>query len=301
MVIASATEWVFNDAVQFQLSILLYDYFLTIDLEVTQVWNQRLTTTSILFLMNRYIFPLYVLLGTVVISIPLNDKACNTLGHVSGILYVSNSATILLIFTVRTWAIFMKSWKVLTTVGLVAVAKLAMNIASFTNVTSYSANLYPPICYHDNTNLYFPASAYLAISFDSVVFWLTFYRTIRSTIEMKRIGVARSLTYYILRDGIGRLSITILYLATFQPPALLMISEVLYNIISNVMINRLMLNLRLVSASHMRGGISWKTISEPSYATNSFIGNLGAPMMDHSAETDTLDVGEAQSLTNVDE
>ncbi|TDL27700.1 hypothetical protein BD410DRAFT_835014 [Rickenella mellea] len=55
-------------------AILAYDYILTIDLEISQVWSQRLTGATLLYFMNRYIYPLNICLSMIEAFYPLNNN-----------------------------------------------------------------------------------------------------------------------------------------------------------------------------------------------------------------------------------
>ncbi|TDL24218.1 hypothetical protein BD410DRAFT_786315 [Rickenella mellea] len=302
------------------LTILVYDYLLTLNLEIKQVWKQKFTGASFLFMLNRYIFPLSILLEMIAASFPLSNSVrppihCGGVYRLADILtLIFTTVTALLIFTLRTWAIYMRSWIILIIVGLFALAKESMNIATLVSETSF-VTLTPilPRCGGSRTDLYASASGYLSIAFDSVVFWLTFYKTIRSTLRMRKLGMTGTLTYWILRDGTivfspvlaGRLSVTILALVTFLPPAVEIFSGILANVAANVMINHLLLNLRQVTDLQHRGGLSemTTTLPEVAFAANSFIGNLGAPVREISGEiardVETLDGYEMESPIEV--
>ncbi|TDL20723.1 hypothetical protein BD410DRAFT_364458 [Rickenella mellea] len=57
-------------------ALIAYDYVLTLDLEINHIWSQPFSGATILYLMNRYGYPLQLALELVLISdiIPLNDK-----------------------------------------------------------------------------------------------------------------------------------------------------------------------------------------------------------------------------------
>ncbi|TDL20857.1 hypothetical protein BD410DRAFT_804754 [Rickenella mellea] len=113
------------------------------------------------------------------------------------------------------------------------------------------------------------------------VFILTFAKTYRHTIEMRKIDLQNGLAYYILRD-----------VCRFRVNMLVSVSAVIMNLnhfwrstvvyvgsaITMSIISRLVLNLR--SVAHMQvNNVAIRTITlEPEFATNSLLGNLGAPL-----------------------
>ncbi|TDL26183.1 hypothetical protein BD410DRAFT_800763 [Rickenella mellea] len=237
------------------LVLLAYDIVITMDIEIAQIWKQKFTGAT----SWSSFFPL----------IHWATK-CTGLGRTKDILetFVTTS-TATLIFTFRTWAIFQRSKIILIIVGLFGAAKIAANIVGLVATESYSASG-SFACGDTTGNIYYPftkASGYLSLAFDSVVFWLTFYKTIRVVRQMRRLGMTKSITYWILRDG---------RIDAF--------SGILTNAISNIMINRVILGLRHVSNTHVSGGLSQKSLPDLGFAVNSLIGNLGAPLRQSSDE-----------------
>ncbi|TDL16084.1 hypothetical protein BD410DRAFT_649713 [Rickenella mellea] len=131
----------------------------------------------------------------------------------------------------------------------------------------------------------------LSLTLDVLVFTLTFAKTIRHAIEMRKARLGNSLGYFILRDGamyfLAKLLIGVSATTVFFIPASgtignwLTVLVAISNPLTIVLINRLVLNLRQVSRlqdgnTSTLGGIS--TIQEPAFATNPILGNLGAPL-----------------------
>ncbi|TDL18082.1 hypothetical protein BD410DRAFT_843077 [Rickenella mellea] len=135
------------------------------------------------------------------------------------------------------------------------------------------------------------ASVVLTLFLDIVVFTLTFAKTIHQAIEMRKLGLGNGLGYFILRDGtmyfLAKLVFGVVATTIFFVPAsgaignwvgiIIHMSDVL----TIILINRLVLNLRRVS--HIQEGNvptlgPIGTIQEPAFATYSILGNLGAPL-----------------------
>ncbi|TDL20861.1 hypothetical protein BD410DRAFT_841049 [Rickenella mellea] len=141
----------------------------------------------------------------------------------------------------------------------------------------------------DSCSALFPdqfSQASLSLVFSITVFILTFAKTYRNAIEMRKVDLRNGLAYYVLRDG------TLYFLVNM----LVSVSAIITTLVPNVepfwsymvvyvgnaviisLISRLVLNLRQVS--HMQvDNVAIRTIElEPEFATNSLIGNLGAPL-----------------------
>ncbi|TDL23162.1 hypothetical protein BD410DRAFT_839074 [Rickenella mellea] len=298
--------------------LLAYDIILTLDVEISQIWKQKFTGATVLYLVMRYIYPISQIMELIFLAYPLNDlvSCCSTLLALTDDMHRRRTKDILetfvitlaviLIFTIRTWAIFQRSWIVLIFVGLFGAAKVAANIVDLAVTESYgtlvlscgfnSGNLFDPtqtaLC-HVEVIICFPvnkASGYLSLAFDNVIFWLTFYKTIRVVRQMRKLGMTKSITYWILRDGImyylGRMMLLVFDLVTLNvtssPFVLFVFTGTLNNALSNIMINRMILGLRQVSNTHVSGGLSEKSLPNLGFAANSFIGNLGAPLRQRS-------------------
>ncbi|TDL15189.1 hypothetical protein BD410DRAFT_135290 [Rickenella mellea] len=126
---------------------------------------------------------------------------------------------------------------------------------------------------------------------DIFVFGFTFGKTIRHTMEMRKVGLEKGLGYFILRDGalyflakllFGIFGTTVFFVsATEYIDTWLSLTASINNPLSVILVNRLVLNLRQVS--HLQGGnaptlSAINTTHEPEFATNSLLGNLGAPL-----------------------
>ncbi|TDL20722.1 hypothetical protein BD410DRAFT_364429 [Rickenella mellea] len=134
------------------------------------------------------------------------------------------------------------------------------------------------------------ANDYLLLTFDTVVFVLTFYKTFRSAAHMKKLGMTNSLTFWLLRDGFiyyfGRILLVVFDILSFSFPQFFQYdySLEILNAVGNILINHLLLNLRHVSARQSGGGFSQNTLPEVAFASNATIGNIGAPLTEDPEE-----------------
>ncbi|TDL21235.1 hypothetical protein BD410DRAFT_789993 [Rickenella mellea] len=291
----------YGDAITFTL--LAYDYVVTIDVELAHIWRQRFTGATAFFLLNRYLFLLSVCLKWIFRYYTSNNYlVCAGLGiSIDFLDFDVIATTVKLIFTLRTWAIWMRSWRVLVCISLLGIGKVGMNIAAWSNTTSYlltaglpawNYTLFIRSCEATRRANTFPefnmASQYIGLGFDTVVCCLTVGKTIQSVRRMRELGIHRSVTYFIFRDGSTVALTLIQMLLALRSPSspspaftVSVVSGAVVTATGNIVINRMLLNLRQVVASDVDlnhvsiSGISQEGIT---FATNAFLGNLGAPM-----------------------
>ncbi|TDL21236.1 hypothetical protein BD410DRAFT_840697 [Rickenella mellea] len=250
-VVSTLTTKEYADVITFTL--LAYDYIVTIDVEIAHIWKQRFTGATAFFFLNRYMFILSVCLKWIFRSYASNDSPvrlrdspvicvvnksvldrCVVLGiSVDFLDFFTITITVKLIFTLRTWAIWMRSGRILVCVGLLGIATVGMDILG-------------------------------------VQLGLTFQQQLLS-----RHGSTAALT----------LAKILLALRNPSSPSLAFTLQVISGTIvvatGNIVINRMLLNLRQVALSDVEvsGGIPPEISQEgTTFATNTFIGNLGAPM-----------------------
>ncbi|TDL13391.1 hypothetical protein BD410DRAFT_879980, partial [Rickenella mellea] len=223
---------------------------------------------------------------------------CRVTGHI-----VSATAPVVQfglsgILTLRIYAIYRKNMWTILVLGLLGGSLVALT-ASRPQPNVYLIGIAPPC-----VKLLVIGSPiqYYHIT----VFILTFAKTYSHAIEMRKVDLLHNgLAYYILRDG------TLYFLlacyhhllrchaeaSRFRVNMLESVSAVVMNnhlwrstvvyvgsAITMSIINRLVLNLRQVA--HMRmDNVAIRTIGlEPEFATNSLLGNLGAPLRIDSEE-----------------
>ena len=58
---------------------MVYDYFITFDLEVSEIWQKRMTGAKILFFLNRYLFLIAQFLTVLFTLIPRLDSSVSFL------------------------------------------------------------------------------------------------------------------------------------------------------------------------------------------------------------------------------
>ncbi|TDL24210.1 hypothetical protein BD410DRAFT_802068 [Rickenella mellea] len=253
-------------------AVLFYDYAITIHLEISHFWEKKLTGATVLFMLNRYAFIFSMVATQIFVSHSMNSKWCEYVGWTVYILNITVFVTIVLIFSIRTWAIYLRDWRILAALGIIGVASVSVNLTKYAATTSYS------VVNFGGTST---CSSEQLSGFNGAVFWLTFHNTIGVARQMKRLGVTNSITHWVLRDGIMYYVILIYAVKTDR------VVRRHFNIdirvfrltqLTNIMVNHTLLNLRQMSDIGGNGSLSEKTLSMPTFASNSIIGNLGAPI-----------------------
>ncbi|TDL16080.1 hypothetical protein BD410DRAFT_649404 [Rickenella mellea] len=195
----------------------------------------------------------------------------------------------------RTFAIYQKNQFILVILGLTAVANVASGLYdSVLGKSEVDSDVLGSTCGEIEVSTILTvllAEIISSLVFDILLFTLTTAKTIRHTIEMRKVGLGNGLGYFILRDGamyfLAKLLIGVVGTTIFFVPASgaignwLTVLGAISNPLTIILITRLVLNLKQVS--HSRNGNSPThgtigTIEEPVFATNSFLGNLGAPL-----------------------
>ncbi|TDL16076.1 hypothetical protein BD410DRAFT_844692 [Rickenella mellea] len=131
----------------------------------------------------------------------------------------------------------------------------------------------------------------LGLILDVLVFGFTFAKTIRHAIEMRRVALGNGLGYFILRDGtmyfLAKLMFGVLGTILFFIPVpdqtanWFDVTPSIANSVALLLAIRLVLNLRQVSRNQEAGNLTLggiETIRDPVFATNSFLGNIGAQL-----------------------
>ncbi|KAG9218426.1 hypothetical protein CCMSSC00406_0007973 [Pleurotus cornucopiae] len=112
--------------------ILVYDYIVTFDLEVSLIWSHHSgwTWTSILFMFNRYL-PFLSTANSLWhgFTSGLTLDACEQSFQVTGWLFLATITTAEIILTIRTWAVWQRNRTLTIVVSIVFVAVWGPNIA----------------------------------------------------------------------------------------------------------------------------------------------------------------------------
>ncbi|EIW79486.1 hypothetical protein CONPUDRAFT_58549, partial [Coniophora puteana RWD-64-598 SS2] len=109
------------------IALVYYDYALTFPLEVKHIWQSRFRFSTILYICCRY-----ALIANVIYLLAIAGliDGCNVWYKVVGFLSVAGRASVLTIFTARTWAVWARSKPILVSLGSIALACVAMDLVN---------------------------------------------------------------------------------------------------------------------------------------------------------------------------
>ncbi|KAI0081380.1 hypothetical protein K474DRAFT_1337673 [Panus rudis PR-1116 ss-1] len=121
------------------LAFLVYDTILTFPQEARCIWRRKLTGASLLYFLIRYITLLNM--GIRVFGnqpLPSNVQVCTILRYVTIVIEILTVIAIAVFECLRVWAISGKSWWLTTTVLILVIITLAIDIYadsySFTSI-----------------------------------------------------------------------------------------------------------------------------------------------------------------------
>ncbi|KZT19847.1 hypothetical protein NEOLEDRAFT_1141458 [Neolentinus lepideus HHB14362 ss-1] len=108
------------------LALLYYDYALTFAKEVKYIWGSRLRLSTVLYVCCRY-----ALLANVLYVLAASGElqSCNSWYKVIGAISVLGRAAVIVVFTLRAYAVFSRSRLILAYLGLLGAVCMALDIA----------------------------------------------------------------------------------------------------------------------------------------------------------------------------
>ncbi|TDL17901.1 hypothetical protein BD410DRAFT_775512 [Rickenella mellea] len=277
-------------------ALVFYDYALTFSTEVSETWNSKFSGAQALFFLTRYSYMLFTALLCAIIFLQNpSETRCRVLTFNATVWVITTPIGFYGILTLRTYALYQKNTFILVILGVLGAANVSLAVyIGVAEKPEVGSTVYGTICGKpeiptvDRVQL---ASTIISLIFGVLVFTLTFAKTIRHAVEMRKVGLGKSLAYFILRDGtlyfLANLLFQVVNAAVYFIPASWSIGNWLgvaisfSNTLTVILTNRLVLNLRRVS--HRREGNALTigeigTIHVPAFAISSLIGNLGAPL-----------------------
>ncbi|KAJ7823854.1 hypothetical protein B0H14DRAFT_1307128 [Mycena olivaceomarginata] len=227
-------------------TLLVYDHLLTLEWEISRYWGEAFTLTvpNVLFFANRY----GTLFGNIPVIIPYFWDSQTLTRNITVLVGV--------MLFLRTYALFERSIRVLVLMVGVAVGTVVVGLWSVITDTSDDTSI----------NLYFGcnfttsrsegnslAVAWAGVTtYDSTIFFLTLYRVFG-----RHRANGLDLFTILLRDGSLYFGVMVtsnlanILTLVIGNPDTRGIATTFTNIISSIMINRLMLNLRDPVLTHM--------------------------------------------------
>lgn len=238
-------------------AVVIYDYLLTLHLEIKYIWSSRWSYTKVLFLLNRYVA--FVSTSVILydqVFLDVSAEVCKTTWPLSVWLMVFRTVVATTILCVRTWAIWGKDRRV--GIGLVAImlAYVALQCVVVTRFLR-SFQFSPPPYWGFRGCLFISASRQVWAQYASIfgVDALVLTLMIISAFRFYREGSKTELSFIIHRDGIqfyvyllclsGANSI----MALAAPITLIALLVPLENAMHSVFTARIILNIR-TAANH---------------------------------------------------
>ncbi|KZT02219.1 uncharacterized protein LAESUDRAFT_730386 [Laetiporus sulphureus 93-53] len=266
-------------------ALTFYEYIVTFPQEVHVIWGARLTTVTVIFAINRYLLIVQGVsnaLNVIWWHTPLliDCRSCNAVTVLNEVTTVVLQAVTASFAAFRTYAISGHQVVPALLVLLLGLAQLGgyyifgyaeMSYAFVTHVGSY------PVCEwnrHESRailNISFLPAVCLAVS-DLIVVLVTWYKTFRLAIEVRKLRFKGSIATMLMRDG------TLHFMYDQYPTS---VASFLLPITS-ILVSRFILNLRQVSL----GSVGLDTISNSTLDTpdlpSRLVGNFGAELQDTS-------------------
>ncbi|KAJ7085180.1 hypothetical protein B0H15DRAFT_847366 [Mycena belliarum] len=246
---------IFRFLVVIPYTILLYDYLLTLEREVTRFWGRRFTWASGFFFLNRY----FSLFGTIPILVqhystttdPAKMPMCRAFRAYHQYFALSSQVLVANILIIRTYALYERSKVVLGLMLLVMLGAFVFAMRMLLTGTEIEA-LPPhiaafgcPIGTPHAKSLRLGAAWSSLLVFDVMIFGLTLFKALRYGRDRTHGGLVSVL----LRDGslyFALISISnAANIATYirADPLLSGSATTVTNVVASLMISRLMFNL----------------------------------------------------------
>jgi hypothetical protein len=270
------------------------------------------TLVFYLFVTLRYATLFYQMTFSMSFFLPIwSVMGCKSIIYVEQVCFIFSSSALSGIFAVRTFAIYQRNYYILA--GLIILAtvkvfisasdffvasKIVVQNAAFHNLGYCSESMEGGSvkCEHAfslsmpqyvNRRLGNTTSAALALAFDTIVLTFTLAKTVSTSIQREQLGLRRSYSYYILRDGLlyyTAIEILLLFTVIFnQVPSLAIrvarVVIILQTSLAPTLAQRLVLNLRsLDDKINGSGTIASQPLPPIDFAHGTVIGNIGAPL-----------------------
>lgn len=133
-------------------TILIYDHVATLQEEIAFIWRRPNALSAMLFLLNRYL-ALFVNISSLVIHfVPLSDESCSKSGLYRQLSLVLQAVVVCLIMTIRTYALYGGSKRLLTWMTIIMIAlAIAVSVGSLGHFSGIMTILPGIGCYETYT------------------------------------------------------------------------------------------------------------------------------------------------------
>ncbi|KAJ4465976.1 hypothetical protein C8J55DRAFT_440206 [Lentinula edodes] len=274
-----------NYAVAASSMLWIADHVETLPTEFTSIWKRKITGASILFLVNKYVFLLFIVFGAI-LDLPGNgtNRQCQVVYILTEACASVSLVATNVIFALRVYAMYNKNGVIITVAIVFIISRFVLDV--WVNQL---------------------AIPFVALGYDIFIFLLTAFKTLKQALAMRKLAQS-SITQVIIRDG--KYCIVIFFAKTktiFNRNVLKLwhhsltcesilnfekLSNQFYRL-PNLLISRLMLNLctfsepRTTTSTISRG--QHTQMSSLNFASNRMLGNIGAPLDDGSLDNEYVE------------
>lgn len=166
-------------------SILIYDHMVTLPEEIVFIWHRPKALSAMLFLLNRYVALLSNICGLVMDFVPVSDESCLKYALYRQLAILLQTAIVCIIMTIRTYALYDCSKRLLAWMGIVMVALAGLACVGTFGHFSGDMEIVPGIGCNETFSKAVAARiglAYVALLiFDIFIFILTVYRIYKTS------------------------------------------------------------------------------------------------------------------------
>ncbi|TDL25277.1 hypothetical protein BD410DRAFT_634265 [Rickenella mellea] len=236
------------------LTVLVWDYFVTLPDEVALIWPGRLSISKILFALNRYMVFADPVIFIYVLMVGGDAKFCETMLRTLSYLSTIGFIVAQCILMLRTYAVwgnrFNTTFVALFTVYLCLTAVSIWNIERYLAGVRSTGHPAPGIsgCTFYFSNRWVWRSVVIVMGIESVLMILLAYKVV----QQLRAGLGRStpLMQVIFRDGLGYFacilvtSIANLFVILLAPVTMHLFLLGVQRAMHSILCNRIMLNIR---------------------------------------------------------
>ncbi|KAG2132372.1 hypothetical protein DEU56DRAFT_812395 [Suillus clintonianus] len=187
-------------------TILIYDHMATLTEEIAFIWCRPKALSAVLFLLNRYVALLGNIYGLIGDFLPTSDESCPTYVLSKQVLVFSQAIIVCLILTLRTYALYGRSKRLLAFLGIIGLAFAGGAAAeTFGSYPSTVTNV-PGGCYETftaDTNIRLGLAWVVLSVYESLIFVLTVSRIfgIRGFLRLSLTMSRRNIIVVIFQDG----------------------------------------------------------------------------------------------------
>ncbi|KAL5487684.1 hypothetical protein ACEPAI_5792 [Sanghuangporus weigelae] len=260
----------------------LYEYAITLDREIEAFWKRRFTFATVLWFLNRYIL-LFSTFPTVVgFHYPYSDEQCSRFVRFPGSMQIASNVASGLTLSLRVYALYGQAWWVIAVLLPVFLAEIGLEIWAVAG--GVTASLPPGTIGCILTGRPDEGDRFAAFWIGQLVFpTLVFAMTLVRVIRLRRYGTLKgSLLTVIFRDGLCYFFVIFIVNLTnvlTYTESLKFANAPFTNVITTLMICRLMLNLRRPEPSEVAlTDFSQFRANCEAHLGRTYLGDLGAEM-----------------------